>query len=114
MYQEGLDGVGLQDQNYLGKMCANDLVAAYNKTFELHQEAAGGKKPLVLENIYLKECLAGDKYAATNCDFNLNYQWQHCHEFISQISQNLGFLSVSHQNTEELLDFFRLLRQGGS
>lgn len=113
MYQSGLSGVGLQEQNYIGQECAEQRANAFYETLDLHTTAANGSKPLILVNFYLEKCTEGDEYARTYCGLPQDhYPWQHCDEFVDLISANLNILSIPDQPSEQLIDLFDTIRGG--
>jgi hypothetical protein len=114
MYQAGLSGVGLQEQFFIDRQCIPARVSAFNETLNLHITAAGGVKPFMLVNTLVESCNRADEFAVDSCGLPQNhYPWQHCDQFIDQISDQLDALSINDQPSLELIHFLQFIRSEG-
>jgi hypothetical protein len=110
MYQEGLDGIGLQEQQFIEAHCISERVAAVTNTVSKHKNAAG-RSIDVLVQIMSSRCANGDSQMAGCGDGNAQYKYHQCDLFVEKIYNQINIISIwSTQNNES--DFIKVLREG--
>ena len=90
IYSSGLDGISLQEQQFIEKSCPDVRTAKVKETFARHRQLSG--KPIETSiQIMANRCLAAD---SLSCGLIIDYPYKHCRLFIDAIESEIDSLSI--------------------
>ncbi len=115
MFGAGLDGVGLQEQQFIESACVDDRAAAVAATAARYRAMAaseGGSAQIDVQ-IMPSRCLSGDTYAAAHCGTAITADYDHCAQFAAAIADqvdSIGIWASSPTDRAGLVPLVRRLR----
>ena len=132
MFQAGLDGVGWQAQQLIDDACVEDIVhgpfqvggqgadsieEVYNRLRRLSERELLFGVQVMPGYAHSEGCYPGDSYAEANCGTDIEYTYQHCHDFVAELTQSNLVDSVSiwasqTQERAQLVPLVEALRNG--
>jgi len=115
MFGAGLDGVGLQEQQFIEAACVDQRAAAVAATGDRYRAiaASAGTEAHVDVQIMPSRCLAGDGYAAAHCGTSIARDYDHCARFAEAIAgevDSIGSWASSPTDRAGLVPLVRRLR----
>ncbi|KKS75466.1 MAG: hypothetical protein UW37_C0005G0021 [Candidatus Gottesmanbacteria bacterium GW2011_GWA2_44_17] len=104
IYAAGMDGLGLQEQQFIEKSCPSVRTVKVKETLNRHRQLAG--KPIeTTVQIMANRCLRADN---VSCADAIVYPYQHCQLFVNNIKDEINALGV-WPSTDDL-NFIKTLR----
>ncbi len=96
MFAAGLDGVGLQEQQFIENACVPARADAVAQTASRYREIASsvGSSAHVNVQIMPSRCLLGDDYAAAHCGAEIQSDFDHCAAFAGEILDDIDSLAI--------------------
>lgn len=115
MFGAGLDGVGLQEQQFIESACVDDRAAAVAATASRYRSLAAGQGGTAHIDVQImpSRCLNGDTYAAAHCGSTITADYDHCGQFYGAIRvdiDSIGIWASSPTDRAGLVPLVRRLR----
>lgn len=88
----GLDGVALQEQQFIENACPGDRVAAVRATANRYRSVAGAQMKVNVQ-IMPSRCLSGDAYANAQCGGSVP-RFGHCAQFAMAIENDVDSYAI--------------------
>jgi hypothetical protein len=112
MFGAGLDGVGLQEQQFIESSCVAARTSAVRETAARYRTLAGGQGAHVNVQIMPSRCQNGDAFAAANCGGS-GAVFGHCGAFAASIAgdvDSIGIWASSPDDRAQLVPLVQALR----
>jgi hypothetical protein len=96
MFGAGLDGVGLQEQQFIENACVPARADAVAQTSARYRDIASNLGASAHVNVQLmpSRCLLGDDYAASHCGSTIQSDFDHCADFTAEILDEVDSLAI--------------------
>jgi hypothetical protein len=96
MFGAGVDGVGLQEQQFIENACVPARAEAVAETATRYREIAANQGTSAHVNVQImpSRCLLGDDYAAAQCGTNIQSDFDHCADFVGEILDDVDSLAI--------------------
>lgn len=113
MFGAGLDGVGLQEQQFIESACVDDRVAAVQATAARYRgiAASAGTTAHIDVQVMPSRCLTGDTYAAAHCGTTIMADYDHCAQFAAGIENDVDSIGIWASSPDDRAGLIPLVRR---
>jgi|GEM_PF-6630638 len=113
MFGAGLDGVGLQEQQFVESACVDDRVAAVEATAARYRgiAAARGTTAHIDVQVMPSRCLNGDTYVAAHCGTAITADYDHCAQFAAAIENDVDSIGIWASSPDDRAGLVPLVRR---
>jgi hypothetical protein len=116
MFGAGLDGVALQEQQFINHACVDDRTTAVLATTTRYRNLAGNHPIHVTVQIMPSTCLDGDTFAQNNqaqCGPASSTRYFHCDGFVDAVAPHVDSIAIWAMGTDrdDLAELIGVLRQ---